>query len=335
MRHLERRNRADNSRGTRKLARHDARRVHRRPKRSPPHLGPERNEQRVAGLRHASGDNDDVRVQNIEQIGNSGAEVASGIAHDLARHGVALLRGLVHRLGGDRVELATDHRRQQRRRFLAHQHFARARRDRRARRVRLETAVVAALAVATVEVDGRVADLAGDVRRAVKQLAVDDQTTADAGADRHADDVFPAARRALPPFADRRAVRVVVERDGKAQSFADAIAQRKVLPTEVRSDDDETLFAVQWTRGSHADADDVASVRIRLGERVEHHAFDQPDYTIGHALRTRFGARRNRAHGEVLLAVRRHRADDDVRSAEVDADDVLLSFLGAHSADSR
>ena len=78
VRHLERRDRADNSRGTRKLARHDARCVNRRPKRSPSHLGPERNEQRVAGLRHSSGDNDDVRIQNIEQIGNSGAEVASG-----------------------------------------------------------------------------------------------------------------------------------------------------------------------------------------------------------------------------------------------------------------
>ena len=98
VRHLERRDRADNSRGTRKLARHDARRVDRRPKRSPPHLGPERNKQRVAGLCHSSGDNDDVRIQNIEQIGNSGAEVARRVAHDLARDGVALLRGLVHRL---------------------------------------------------------------------------------------------------------------------------------------------------------------------------------------------------------------------------------------------
>ena len=186
--------------------------------------------------------------------------------------------------------------------------------------------------MATVEVDGRVADLAGDVRRAVKQLAVDDQTAADAGADRHPDDVPAAARRALPPFADRRAVRVVVERDGQAQAFADSIAQGEVFPTEVRSDDDESLFTIQWTGRPHADADDVASIRIRLGERIEHHAFDQPDDTIRHAFCTRLGARWNRAHGEVLLAVRRHRADDDVRSAQVDADDVLLSFLGAHSA---
>ena len=84
--------------------------------------------------------------------------------------------------------------------------------------------------MATVEVDGRVADLAGDVRRAVKQLALDDHTTADAGANRHPDDVSAAARRALPPFANCRAVRVVVERDGQAQAFADSIAQREVLP---------------------------------------------------------------------------------------------------------
>ena len=90
--------------------------------------------------------------------------------------------------------------------------------------------------MAAVEVDGRVPDLAGHVRRAVKELAVENQPAADAGADRHADDVRAAARRALPPFADGRAVRVVVERRRQIQPLADPVAQRKVLPAEVRRD---------------------------------------------------------------------------------------------------
>ena len=40
------------------------------------------------------------------------------------------------------------------------------------------------------------------------------------------------------------------------------------------------------------------------------------------------GARRDGAHGVVLRAVGRHRADDDVGAAEIHADDVLLLLLG-------
>ena len=44
VRHLERRDGADNSGRTGQFARDDPRRINRRPKRSSPHFGPERNE---------------------------------------------------------------------------------------------------------------------------------------------------------------------------------------------------------------------------------------------------------------------------------------------------
>ena len=72
--------------------------------------------------------------------------------------------------------------------------------------------------------------------------------------------------------------------------------------------------------------------RVGLRDRVEDHAFDQSHDAVGDAFGARLGARRNRAHGVVVLAVRRHRAHDDVRSAEIDADDVLLPLLRGHAS---
>ena len=85
------------------------------------------------------------------------------------------------------------------------------------------------------------ADLAGDVRRAVKQLAVDDQPTANAGADRNSNDVRAATRSALPPLTHGRAVRVVVERRGKIQSLGDTVAQLYATPAYLSSIGDPKL----------------------------------------------------------------------------------------------
>src|SRR5438045_618908 len=115
-----------------------------------------------------------------------------------------------------------------------------------------------------VEVDRRVADPSGDAGRAMKELAVEDQSPADAGSDRDADDVRSAARRALPPFADRRAVRVVVEGRRQIQSLADAIAQRKVSPAEVGCDDDDALVAIERAGRANAAAEEGLSGRVGL-----------------------------------------------------------------------
>src|SRR5262249_4856684 len=153
-----------------------------------------------------------------------------------------------------------------------------------------------------------------------KQLAVDDDAAADAGANRHADDVRSAARRTLPPFADRRTVRVVVERRGKMESFGNPIAQREIPPAEIRRDDHESLLAIERSRRTNADADEITPTRARLRDGVENHALDQPDDAIGDALCAGLRRRGDRAHRIVLLAVGRHRADDDVGAAEVYAD---------------
>ena len=49
---------------------------------------------------------DDVGIEDVEQIRDAGAEEPRRVAHDLARHRVALLRRLVHGLRRDLLELA-------------------------------------------------------------------------------------------------------------------------------------------------------------------------------------------------------------------------------------
>ena len=141
----------------------------------------------------------------------------------------------------------------------------RAQRDVGARGVGLEAAVVAALAAAALGVDGRVADLARHVRRAVVQLAVEDDPAADAGADRDADGVPRAARRADPPLAEHRAVGVVVERGGQAQPVVDDLPERQVHPAEVGREQHDAALGVERAGRADADAEDLGAAAPRAG----------------------------------------------------------------------
>ena len=84
-----------------------------------------------------------------------------------------------------------------------------------------------------------------------------------------------AARRALPPLAERRAVRVVVERRRQPEPVLDPIAQREILPAEVRRDEHDALLAIQRTRRAHADADEVAPRAPVCSHGVEDHSFHE------------------------------------------------------------
>ena len=121
---------------------------------------------------------------------------SGGVVHDFEGEVVAVMGRLIDGLGRDLRQVSVDERGQP-----AHgaglDLLDRAQRDVGTRGVRLEAAVVAALAATALDIDRRVPDLAGDVRRAVVQLAVEDEPAADARADGDADGV--AARRARRP----------------------------------------------------------------------------------------------------------------------------------------
>ena len=144
------------------------------------------------------------------------AQELGGVADDFERELVAVGRGLVDGLGGDLPEVAA-YQRPEPALGAGLELLDRPERDVGTRGVGLEAAVVAALAAPAFGIDRGVADLARHVRGSVVQPAVEDDAASDAGADRNADGVPRAARRADPPLAEHRAVGVVVERGRQAE----------------------------------------------------------------------------------------------------------------------
>src|SRR6185436_14900110 len=98
-------------------------------------------------------------------------------------------------------------------------------------------------------------------------------------ADGKADDIHAAASCTLPPLAERCAVGVVVERRGKVEPRRDAIAQREILPAEVRSNQHDA--AIERTRSADADADEIIPARVALLDGIEYHALHEPNDSLG------------------------------------------------------
>src|SRR5262249_27621753 len=114
-----------------------------------------------------------------------------------------------------------------------------------ARCVRLEATVVAAFAATSRRIDGRMANLTGDVRCTMEQASVENESAADACTNRYANDVTRTFRCTTPPLAERRAIRVVVERRWQSHAIRDFIAQREIFPTEVWRDDHDPALSIE------------------------------------------------------------------------------------------
>ena len=149
---------------------HDPASLHRRLERATRDFTAERHEQAITCLRHATADDHDFRVEDVHQVGDARPEELGGLQHHLECQRIAMRRRLIHRLRGDVGEVAP--------REVGDAALRAgldvldgAARDRGTRCVRLEAAVVAALALAALGVDGGVPDLTRRVRRAVQQLA--------------------------------------------------------------------------------------------------------------------------------------------------------------------
>src|SRR3954469_25871586 len=80
---LERRDSTDHAGAAAKRTGDDAARIDGGAKRTALDLRAQWLEQRLAGLRHAASDHDDIGIQDVEQIPDAGAEEAGGVAHDL------------------------------------------------------------------------------------------------------------------------------------------------------------------------------------------------------------------------------------------------------------
>src|ERR1019366_6824195 len=202
--------------------------------------------------------------------------------------------------------------------------------DGRTRRIRLETSIVAALAAATGRIDGGVTDLARGVARAVVELAVENQAAADPRTDRDADHVLRSPGGADPPFAERGAIRVVVERRAKPDIVRDPVAQREVVPAEVRRGDHETRLAVERARAADADAEKVIARGARFRHGLRDRGLDHRRDALDDRVRALRRERRQGVQPMLAAAVRRHRADGDLRAAEVDAEDESCAHHGSN-----
>ena len=259
-------------------------------------------------------------VEDVEEIGEPGTEIARGGADHLVGHGIALLRGLIHRGGRDAGQIAAGHLGEDAGRAgldLLHG----AARNRGPGGIRLEATIVAAAAATPVEVDGDVADLARAIRRAMMQSTIEHDAAADAGADGHADDMTPAARRPDPRLAQHGAIGVVVERRHQAEALGELGAQRHVHPAEIGGEEHHAGVPIERARGADADAEDLrlGQLTTQLGHRVMPH-LDQRGHD---GIRAACGVGRSRMIADDARTIGGDGADHEIGAADVDAENPL------------
>ncbi len=105
-----------------------------------------------------------------------------------------------------------------------------------------------------------VAQLTRSIARALEQDAVHDGARAHAGADEDADETLHAAADAETVLAPRGGARIVVHVHGQPEDRLDLVAERHVLPLEIRSVDDGLGLGMDLARGRDADAGDTRGV---------------------------------------------------------------------------
>ena len=110
---------------------------------------------------------------------------------------------------------------------------------------------------------------------------------------------------------------------GRSDAARRSVAQREILPAEIRRDDHDARFAIERPGRADADAEEIARAPRRSPPCVSAITSSiMPRDPIDDGVGAAIGERRDRSHRDLAAAVLRHRAGDDVRAAEVDADDV-------------
>src|SRR5919112_4253133 len=79
------------------LTRNDAADTDRRFEGSSGNLPPQRNEQVVSGERHPSTDNHHFGIEDVQQVGDSGAQELGRVVHHFKGEIITVVRSLVHR----------------------------------------------------------------------------------------------------------------------------------------------------------------------------------------------------------------------------------------------
>src|SRR5687768_610313 len=325
---------SDDSSGEGESTRHDTAGIHGGLERAAPNLRPERIEEQITRLSDSAGNDEDVRIEHVDQVRHSDTEKVRGVANDLEGNRIAALRCLENRLRCDPRQVAIDHRREDRN-LVACENFASSLRDRRSGRIGFQASVVAAFAAPARRVDCRMPDLARHVGGTVVELAVEDQATADACANGKSDHIASAFRGPAPPFSEGRAVRVIVERRGHVDTLRDFITKWKIPPSKVRSHDHNSARAVERSGRTDANAEEVRTVRACFSARLVDYLLDEGSDPVDDGCRAFMCTRRNHPHCDLTGPVGRHRPGRNVGPAEIDADDELLPDRHPYAACER
>ncbi len=136
------------------------------------------------------------------------------------------------------------------------------------RRVHLEAAVLAAVALRSVVGDAAVPDLTGEAPAAAHERAVLHDRAADAGAHVEPDERGHVTSHAEPRLGERRCMRSVPDRHRNAQGITEQLDDGHVLPSEVGREHAHAGLAVDETRHHDRGVPDRPPVDLRLAERV-------------------------------------------------------------------
>ena len=177
--------------------------------------------QEIECLRDAAAHHDRLRAVEVRKIAEADAEPGRLASEQRQREAVALRAAAT--MSRAVMASARMRPRQQARRLGSHGLAAGAC-ERAARGERLEAAMRAAGAERPVRRDDHVADMAGHAAAAMQQTAVDHDAAADAGADRHIDEMAEAPGAAEFPLAIGGRDPVILDDDGQAEFSASVAA---------------------------------------------------------------------------------------------------------------
>ena len=209
---------------------------------------PQRGKQHITGAGHAAADHEHFRVHGVGHIGQRHAEGVGHLVHLTGGKGVAIAGGIKHVLGGKlgAAQGAGSIR-------VLIQQLLHAAHNARSTGILLQTSVLAAAAGSgLVAVHRDVADLAAGTVGAIDDLAVDDDTTAHAGAQRDHDRAVAALGGTHPDLAQSGHVGIVAHQNlDAAQHGAQLFGYVVLAPAAEVCTDDGHDAAVQH-RAGHA-----------------------------------------------------------------------------------
>src|SRR5207302_7774510 len=177
----------------------------------------------AAGLQDASAQHDQLRIEEVDERPHRNSEVAAGRLQDGGRELVSGARGPHHILGTRVRETVQGAARGVRRGDPGGMG------DPRATGHRFNTPMIAAAAQRSARLHDDMTDLPGNPVRASIELAPQDETGANAGGNRHIDELAGTAGRAATVLAKRCQMRIVVKEAGNSGRSGEDPVERDVV----------------------------------------------------------------------------------------------------------